>query len=62
MSHVNRRHFFFGAAAAAAMQSRLGAQSAGDKVRAGFIGVGVDTLILSRGTRELARSFKTAAD
>ena len=39
MSRINRRHFFFGAAAAA-LQSRLGAQSTADRVRAAFIGVG----------------------
>ena len=40
MSRINRRHFFLGAAAAAALQSRLGAQSAAAKVRTAFIGVG----------------------
>jgi predicted dehydrogenase len=40
MSQFNRRHFFLGAAATAALQSRLGAQSAGEKVRTAFIGIG----------------------
>jgi predicted dehydrogenase len=50
MSRINRRHFFFGAAAAAAMQSQAGAQSANNKVRAGFIGVGGRGSALLRGT------------
>ncbi len=50
MSRMNRRHFFFGAAAAAAAQSRLSAQSASDKVRAGFIGVGGRGSALLRNT------------
>lgn len=40
MNRINRRHFFLGAAATAALQSRVHAQSAADKVRTGFIGVG----------------------
>jgi predicted dehydrogenase len=50
MSSINRRHFFLGAAAAAAMQSRAGAQSAGDKVRTAFIGVGGRGSALLRNT------------
>lgn len=50
MSRINRRHFFLGTAAAAALQSRLDAQSASDKVRAAFIGVGGRGSALLRGT------------
>jgi predicted dehydrogenase len=50
MSRINRRNFFFGAAAAAAMQSRAGAQSANEKVRAAFIGVGGRGSALLRAT------------
>jgi predicted dehydrogenase len=50
MSQINRRHLFLGAAAAAALQSRLAAQSASDKVRTAFIGVGGRGGSLLRGT------------
>jgi myo-inositol 2-dehydrogenase / D-chiro-inositol 1-dehydrogenase len=51
MSRINRRHLFFGAAAAAAMQSRADAQSADQKVRIAFIGVG------GRGTAQLRNTL-----
>lgn len=50
MSRINRRHFFFGAAAAAAVQSHAGAQSANNKTRAAFIGVGGRGSALLRAT------------
>ena len=52
MNQINRRHFFLGAAATAALQSSLHAQSAADKVRTGFIGVG------NRGSSLLRNTLK----
>ena len=52
MNQINRRHFFLGAAVAAALPTRLAAQSAADKIRTGFIGVG------NRGSSLLRNTLK----